>query len=117
MQLLWLVALGGALGSVVRYILGQLFLTNGLILVNILGSFLLGCLVFILGSKSAKIEAFLIYGFCGGFTTFASFALLNFKFIQLGQIYVAIENIIFSVGLSILGIAICYLISSYWIKF
>lgn len=85
MNQLVVVALGGALGSVLRYLaqvwlgrlLGQGFPWSTLF-VNVVGSLLMGVLVEAAGrvwSPSPELRAFLAVGILGGFTTFSSFSL------------------------------------------
>lgn len=80
-----LIGLGGALGSITRFItykyLTQLYphaFPIGTFIVNISGCFLIG-LFFGLGSKyeyfTPAFRLFLMTGFCGGFTTFSAFTL------------------------------------------
>lgn len=78
------VAAGGALGAVGRYIVisrtGALLGTEfpfGTLVVNVLGSFLLGAVVAIAAAPDAANDmlAFLGVGVLGGFTTFSTFAL------------------------------------------
>ena len=84
-----MVFVGGGFGSVARYFLGR-WLNNmetaipyGTMLSNVLGSFLVG---FVLGylAKSTNISEtqslLLATGFCGGFTTFSTFAYENHVF-------------------------------------
>lgn len=88
-----LVFLGGGLGSVLRY--GASYWLNqtipyGTLLVNLLGSLLIGLF---LGLYEKQILSnlhvlFFAVGFCGGFTTFSSFAAENLKFLQ-NQMYSA----------------------------
>jgi CrcB protein len=70
-----LVALGAAAGSVLRYLSGHWLdrrLPWGTLLVNVVGSFLLGALT---GSDpGADALALLGTGFCGGVTTYSAFA-------------------------------------------
>ena len=89
-----MVFVGGGFGSVARYFLGR-WLNNmetaipyGTMLSNVLGSFLVG---FILGylAKSTNISEtqslLLATGFCGGFTTFSTFAYENHVFLKNGD--------------------------------
>ncbi len=89
-----LVFLGGGTGSVLRYLIGK-FLNSpqsaipyGTFLANILGSLLIG---FILGlaSKNNLLtenhKLLLATGFCGGFTTFSSFAYENHLSLKSGD--------------------------------
>ena len=81
---LW-VALGGAIGSAARYgvnvwsfkLLGSEFPWHTLI-VNLLGSFIMGALTELMALKldvSLETRAFLTTGILGGFTTFSAFSL------------------------------------------
>lgn len=72
-----LVAVGGAAGSTLRYLISSLFLGMGwpwgTLLVNILGSFAMGLLA---GTGlSAPQRLFWMTGVLGGFTTFSAFSL------------------------------------------
>ena len=96
MKQVLLVFLGGGLGSVARYWLG-LKLNNfetgipfGTLLANVLGSLIIG---FIFG-YIAKTGVFnenqtllLATGFCGGFTTFSTFAYENHLYIKSGDYF------------------------------
>ncbi|HUS02368.1 MAG TPA: CrcB family protein [Chitinophagaceae bacterium] len=83
-----LVGTGGAIGSMLRYGVA-LFPVNKLfpyhtIIVNILGSFLIGCLLGLLLKNTITNEGwkFLATGICGGFTTFSAFSLEGFELLQ-----------------------------------
>ncbi|MGD9961623.1 fluoride efflux transporter FluC [Nocardioides sp.] len=71
-----LVALGAGLGAPLRFLIGVRFdrpaFALGTLLVNVLGSFLLG--VFSALTLGGHAFAFLGTGFCGGFTTYSAFA-------------------------------------------
>lgn len=85
MKMVLMVAMGGAIGASGRYMVGVLAtrwfgitFPWGTLIVNILGSFLMGVLVSTLAlrfSVSNEVRAFLAIGILGGFTTFSSFAL------------------------------------------
>ncbi|WP_424494813.1 fluoride efflux transporter CrcB [Salinimicrobium sp. GXAS 041] len=87
-----LVFIGGGLGSVLRYLISK-YLNNaslplGTFTVNILGSFLLGITFgLILKYQPASSTANLLFGvgFCGGFTTFSTFAVENQVFLRTGD--------------------------------
>src|SRR5262245_51196459 len=79
------IAVGGALGSVARYLLavglqratGSSF-PIGTLAVNVLGSFVIGLLYVWLIERSGsrpELRGFLIVGVLGGFTTFSSFSM------------------------------------------
>lgn len=70
-----LVAVGGASGATLRFLAGHLWdraLPVGTLLVNVVGSFLLG--LFSALSLDADALALLGTGFCGGLTTYSAFA-------------------------------------------
>ncbi len=73
-------ALGGGLGAVARHMLAQLITHRfpiSTLLVNVTGSLMLGAGIVMLSSNNLFItehEQRLVFGFCGGFTTFSSFA-------------------------------------------
>lgn len=77
------IAAGGALGAISRYLTGRVALHAlghgfpwGTLTVNIVGSFVMGVIVVVLGHFGANRYApFLMTGFLGGFTTFSSFSL------------------------------------------
>jgi len=89
-----LVFVGGGFGSVLRYILGKYLNSSsngipyGTFLANILGSLLIGI---ILGyalknnTLSSNQTILLATGFCGGFTTFSTFAYENHMFLKSGD--------------------------------
>ena len=78
-----MVGLGGAAGAILRYLIGLLPVgTQGgfpwkTLAINILGSFLIGILTGLIlkGALAPRWELLLKTGFCGGFTTFSTFAL------------------------------------------
>ena len=90
-----MVALGGALGSVLRYSAGfgvahiwpqHLYIAT--VLVNILGCFLIGCACswFLLRPDvSGMTTLLLMTGFLGGFTTFSTFSLDALRLLNDGQ--------------------------------
>lgn len=105
-----LVFLGGGLGSVVRYLLTRMMSSPhltfpwGTLTVNIAGSFLLGV---ILGCSLKQTGMhqntvlFLATGFCGGFTTFSTFALENQAYLKAGDY---LNFILYTSGSLVLGI-------------
>jgi CrcB protein len=108
------VALGGALGASARYLTGvatvRLFGPGfpwGTIVVNILGSFLMGVLVVVLAHRNGNAFApFLMTGLLGGFTTFSAFSLDTLTLFERGQAGLAGAYVTGSVLLSILGIVL-----------
>lgn len=92
-QTLLQVALGGGIGAAARYLTnvgaGRLFGLNfpwATIIVNVLGSFIMGALVVILAHKDAtRLAPFLMTGILGGYTTFSAFSLDTLKLFETGQ--------------------------------
>lgn len=114
MKSLLLVGLGGAVGSISRYIisssLGRVSNTTfpiGTFMINIIGCILIGILV----SAAAKYQVInddmkllLITGFCGGFTTFSTFSHENIQLLNAGNFTLLSLNILASVALGIVGV-------------
>lgn len=107
------VALGGAIGSVLRYLVGVGMLRSfgaqpfplGVIPVNIVGSFIMGALVVFLGQKGlTNWNAFLAVGILGGFTTFSSFSLETWRLIDTGRYDLAAAYVLLSVAVSLLAL-------------
>jgi CrcB protein len=108
----WLViALGGALGSVLRYGLSGVLLPSlgwkvpyGTWAVNVVGCFLIGVLYtfFVLRVEdSALVKLFFCTGLLGGFTTFSAFSLEVIQLWQQGSVLLAVA---YASGSVILGL-------------
>lgn len=94
MKPLLLVFLGGGLGSTLRYGLSKYLnstitgIPYGTFAANILGSLLIGIILGIAAkndSISQNTMLLLATGFCGGFTTFSTFAYENHVFLKSGD--------------------------------
>ncbi len=110
MEKLFWVGFGGALGAVLRYLLGLLpvraafpFVTLG---INFAGAVFIGAVVCMAAGMgfSANLVLFLKTGFCGGFTTFSTFSLEAFELMKTGKMAAAVLYILFSVLLCIFGV-------------
>ncbi|MCL1114126.1 MULTISPECIES: fluoride efflux transporter CrcB [Shewanella] len=103
-----LVALGGSIGAVLRYLLSifmiQLFGSSfpfGTLLVNVMGSFLMG-VVYALGQLShvsPEIKALIGVGLLGALTTFSTFSNETLLLIQEGLWHKAVLNVLLNVTL------------------
>ena len=89
-----LVFIGGGIGSVLRYIIGkalnssQTGIPYGTFTANILGSLLIGIILGLAAKNQALTQnhtLLLATGFCGGFTTFSTFAYENHVFLKAGD--------------------------------
>jgi CrcB protein len=105
-QTLPLVALGGAIGSVLRYLMvATVGAPWGTALVNVLGSLAIGVLFVLLDARTGW-QLFLMTGVLGGFTTFSAFSLDTLKLIAGGQIGIAAAYVLGSVALSLAAVAL-----------
>jgi CrcB protein len=105
-QTLPLIALGGALGSVLRYLMvAAIGAPWGTAAVNVLGSFAIGALFVLLDTRTGW-QLFLMTGLLGGFTTFSAFSLDTLKLIQAGQPGQAALYVLASVALSLTAVAL-----------
>jgi len=100
---LLLVALGGALGSVSRALVGlALPFPWGTLAVNVAGGLMMGWLFALLGTGTT-LGALLMTGVLGGFTTFSAFSLDTLRLIEGGRMPLAAAYVLASVGLSLLA--------------
>jgi len=100
------VALGGALGSVLRYLtLSWVGAPVATLAVNVLGSFVMG-IFFVALTTRTQLSPLLMAGVLGGFTTFSAFSLDAWKLWQAGQTGGALAYIAASVGLSLIAVAL-----------
>lgn len=105
------VALGGALGSGLRYFLSNKINSGGdfplaTLIINVVGAFFLAIIAFY--AEKNKLDPrfilFLKVGFCGGFTTFSTFAFEIFNLEKNGNLNFSIFYALISIILSLLGI-------------
>ena len=113
---LMLVGVGGALGSVVRYLLtmgvAQRFGSSfpyGTFVINVTGSFLIGLVLVGLGERISVqpgYRLFLATGFLGGYTTFSTFSYDTLLLLQQANWTGAAVNVVGSVVLGLAGVAL-----------
>ncbi|MBL8145774.1 MAG: fluoride efflux transporter CrcB [Anaerolineae bacterium] len=107
------VGFGAFAGANIRYVIGLLwarYVTHPFpahtLFINVSGSFLLALIAGLLGERyqtSHPFRLLLTVGFCGGFTTFSTFALETVNLMRAGDNGQAVLYIIASVGLSMLA--------------
>jgi fluoride exporter len=118
MQATLIVFLGGGIGAALRHLVnmavarlaGTAFPWHTFI-INVTGSFVMGCFAAWLAFKagagwSQHIRLFLTTGICGGYTTFSAFSLDTVMLWERGHVWPAIGYVAGSVVLSILGLVL-----------
>lgn len=109
------IALGGALGSVLRFAMNEAVSARfgrafpwGTLSINVLGSFLIGLLAVLLVERleiSPALRLGLMVGVLGGFTTFSSFSLEVVHLTQNGAFLRAVLYVVASVTVCVLAAA------------
>ncbi len=110
------VGLGGFIGAVSRYFVST-FINKintcgfpiATLIINILGSFLIGLLTqLLLGlwPDNKKLQLFLTTGILGGFTTFSTFSLETVNLFQNGKAVFGVVNIVLSVAFCLTGVVL-----------
>ncbi len=115
MKNILLVFIGGGFGSVARYLLSNLFnspssgIPYGTFLANIIGSFVIGIILGLAAKYETLSETHMLLlatGFCGGFTTFSTFAYENHEMLKAGDLA---SFFAYTVGSFVLGFAAVFL--------
>ncbi len=115
MKQLLLVFLGGGLGSSLRFLVGKAInnsdtgIPYGTFAANILGSLFIGIILGLAlktNSLSQNTILFLATGFCGGFTTFSTFAYENHIFLKSGDF---MSFALYTLGSFVIGFAAVFL--------
>ena len=102
------VALGGAIGSVLRYLVGLFVVFPlGTLTVNVIGSFAIGLAWVHLADKGLQHwSPLLMTGVLGGFTTFSAFTLDALRLVEEGRITAAGGYVLASLIVSVLACAL-----------
>lgn len=122
---LLVVAIGGALGSVLRYLVGLFVQARGwlgfpwaTLIVNIAGCFLIMLIVTVgaTATLSTNLRLFLVTGIMGGLTTYSSFDYETTKLFQDGATLTALANVAVTViacfAAGLLGIGLARLLAA-----
>lgn len=107
------VGLGGAAGSMLRYLTSVVTLKYysasfplATLVVNVVGCFLAGLIFGSITQETAdaqNLRVLLLTGFCGGFTTFSAFALENVRLMNSGNLSTAIVYTVVSLVAGLLA--------------
>lgn len=118
---MFLAGAGGFFGTCIRFLINRLFLIIwkapfplATFTINILGCFIFGILFGLLGKNgiiSPKLNALLIVGFCGGFTTFSTFSFETYTLGLSGSLLSSLLYILLSVCLGFLMVWLGLLIT------
>lgn len=105
------VALGGAAGAALRYVVGAQLARPGfpvaVLTANVVGSFAMGVLAVMLARAGLRAwEPLLLTGLLGGFTTFSAFSQETVTMVERGAFGHAALYVLLSVGLSIAALAV-----------
>lgn len=120
MTKLLLIAGGGALGAVFRFLCDSFLLKPinykgfplSIMMVNLIGCLLIG---FYLGKSQGKfneLNAFFVTGFLGAFTTFSTFGLQMFNLLKNQEISLLVSYVLISVFGGLLFVYIGFLLSN-----
>lgn len=121
------IAIGSAIGGLARYGCGVAAaawlggaLPWGTILVNIVGSFIIGLFATLTGPDGRFLvgtlaRQFVLVGFCGGYTTFSSFNLETLQLLRHGQPFAAAANVGLSLVLCLLGVWLGHAVAA-WVN-
>lgn len=117
------ISIGAAIGGMLRFGLASFtqkriesFFPYGTLIVNVIGSFALGIIMYYLDDKemlSPQIRLFLTVGLCGGFTTFSTFSYETLNLIKNSQFLLASANVLGNVFICLIAIYAAYIISKY----
>lgn len=109
-KILLIVGCGGFLGAILRVLITsysvKFFGSNfayGTLIVNVLGSFLIGVFMNFAVKTNLEFRSFVVAGFLGALTTFSTFTYENLTMLENGNITLCFINIFLNVVLCLLA--------------
>lgn len=100
-----IVGIGGFIGTVCRYLLSMIPVSERIgfpvktFCINVIGSFVIGLIAAAVQKNPSidpKVLLLLKVGVCGGFTTFSTFALETFDLLKAGSAVIAVSYVVLS---------------------
>jgi len=113
MKDMFLVSIGGAIGALLRFVVGGMIQKNNLsfplstFVINVVGSFLLSLLMYSVeygGLVSREFRIFFAIGVLGAFTTFSSLEYESLRLLEMGESFLFLLDLL---GNVILGFGAC----------
>lgn len=107
-----LVGIGGAVGALLRYVVYELTPNRGYplatLIVNVVGSFALGVVIFAGMGEGALL--FVGVGVCGAFTTYSTFAVDTVRLWEEGNIRASVAHAVSNLVCSLAGVGLAWLV-------
>ncbi|MFQ5455493.1 MAG: fluoride efflux transporter CrcB [Nitrospirota bacterium] len=116
------IAIGGAVGTLLRYAVSGLTYRYvggvfpwGTLSVNLIGSFIIGVLggIFEKAAFSSNLKMFILIGILGAFTTFSTYSLESFNLFRSGEIKLMVSNVLINNVLGIILVLCGFITSRY----
>ena len=105
---LFYVAIGGALGAVLRYLCSvALVFPYATLFVNVTGSFLMGLAFVVLSGADNGPDVYqplVMTGFLGGFTTFSAYSLDTLRLVEQGDVALAAAYVVGTVCVCLVAV-------------
>ena len=123
MKNIFYIFLGGGFGSILRYAISKLFITDkssfpwSTLIANFIGCFIIGIILgwFINNNKQySDLYVFLSIGFCGGLTTFSTFSVEGLTFLKNGELLMFVTYILISILGGLLLATLGYYVFQLW---
>jgi CrcB protein len=125
-KMIWLL-IGGAVGTLTRYVVGQWFKSHplgqifplGTLFINVAGSFILAFAASVIQNRLLpeyvdRMNLLICVGFCGGFTTFSTFEWETYQLISKGSWWLAFYNVSASVLAGFVGVFFGVKLAQFW---